>query len=259
MSPLEYHRPAKHVRTARGPSQCAGSVVASHLAFSLGGGLIVPPRLFGRTTMNWAFSTHSMREYERGTVYNIVTTIEPAHDILIPGYARGSDTSGPCRARQKSKPNSRSLPLDCFYNRAFPPLACCIDSVYPGPRWGRDTTRSRDIVGGGRGGSGDDNDMAVPAESQDAPSKVVNGNVRTGFDTLPLIETSPSNLSCDERHRVNGRLTMVCTAGCGAAALLTSMMPTERPVSESLPLVRGGGRGGGILALQSFRRVRTRT
>ena len=107
---------------------------------------------------------------------------------------------------------------------------------------GGDTTRSREVVGGG---SGDDNDMAVPAEPQDAPSKVVDGNVRTGSEAAPSpIETSPSDLSCDERHRVNGRLTMVCRAGCGAAASLTSIMPTERPVSESLPVVGGGGRGG---------------
>ena len=109
---------------------------------------------------------------------------------------------------------------------------------------GRDTTRSREMVGGGSGGRGDDNDAAVSAEPQDASSKVVDGNIRTVSDTPPLIERSPSDLSCDERHRVNGRLTMVCRAGCGAAAALTSMMPTERPVSESLPVVGGGGRGG---------------
>ncbi|KAL3815365.1 hypothetical protein ACHAXA_000752 [Cyclostephanos tholiformis] len=107
------------------------------------------------------------------------------------------------------------------------------------------STRSREVVGRESGGIGDDINVA-PAEPQDVPLQVADGNIRTATDaSSPPIETSPSDLSCDERHRVNGRLTMVCRAGCGAAASLTSEF-TERPASASASAsaVRGGGRGG---------------
>jgi hypothetical protein len=98
---------------------------------------------------------------------------------------------------------------------------------------GGDPTRLREFVGGrsSAGVSAADDDNVASAEPRDMLSRAT-GDTQNTNSTAP-IAVSSRDLSWDEHHRVNGRLTMVCRAGSGAA------MPIKSSASAS------GGVGGG--------------
>jgi hypothetical protein len=77
-------------------------------------------------------------------------------------------------------------------------------------RGGVGLTRSKEVVVAGADPATTDDNPAA-AEPQDRLSKAT-GDTQTTESTAPLA-ASMSDLSGDEHHRVNGRLTMVTRAG----------------------------------------------
>ena len=99
-----------------------------------------------------------------------------------------------------------------------------------GGGYDEDPARSTEVVVGGGGLAASDGGggggAPVAAEPQDRLSKAT-GDTQATESTAP-IAVSSSDLSCDEHHRVNGRLTMVTRArsdGGGAAAVAVATTP----------------------------------
>jgi hypothetical protein len=105
---------------------------------------------------------------------------------------------------------------------------------------GDDPARSKEVGGGGGGGSASDGNGGAPvvaAEPQDRLSKAT-GDTQATESTAPIANSS-SDLSCDEHHRVNGRLIMVTRAGSDGRAAAT--LPTDPSPASS---ANGGGEKG---------------
>lgn len=106
-----------------------------------------------------------------------------------------------------------------------------------------DPARSTEVVVGGGGLAASDGSggvAPVAAEPQDRLSKA-SGDTQATESTAP-IAVSSSDLSCDEHHRVNGRLTMVTRARSdGGRAAAAARILGER--CRVIPLQQAEGQG----------------